>query len=348
MKVLLIDHLSPRGHLKYAQFWVDTLNKLGIDYDIVAKKNFLDNLENIRKKIEIPDEIYVNIENKNILIRELALLKVLKYIKKNIDLTKYEKIVFLSFENISLFLTPIFHKSNIYLILHNNLRRINERITYYIIKYLSKKNTLICLDYFIKAKLKLLNIKTKLVVHPIFKIKEEKKYEKKEIVIFSPSIESVDEELLKKIFEDTKIKDILKHKNIKLILRSKKMKFHSEYLDIVNEYLEKESYNRYLQKADIVFLPYKKDFNLRISGVLLESFYLKKSLIIPKYNDLKYFLQFKEEGIVGFNDTDDLIVIFKNIEILLKNNKYQQILSKYSIRNAEENIQKIILKEIKN
>ena len=82
MKVLLIDHLSPRGHLKYAQFWVDTLNKLGIDYDIVAKKNFLDNLENIRKKIEIPDEIYVNIENKNILIRELALLKVLKYIKK--------------------------------------------------------------------------------------------------------------------------------------------------------------------------------------------------------------------------------------------------------------------------
>lgn len=346
MRVLLIDQLSPSGHLKYVQAWIECLNRLNIRYEIIGKKEFIERLIEIKKenKISIPNKYYENIEHKNIIIREIYLIKLLRYINKNIDLKKYNKIFFLSFENISIFLSFFLYTLKPYLILHNNLRRIDETFTYFILKVLSKKMKLISLDDFIKEELNKRLIKSERVIHPILEIEKiERKEIKEKIIIFSPSITSIDEKLIKSITSDDEIKKILEEKNIQIILRTKfPLDLDNDNITVLNNYLDKNDYNNYLNKADIIFLPYVKNFKLRVSAVFFESIYLKKSLIIPKYNDLKYFLKFKTSSISGFKDLSDLKEILKTVERILEKKDYQEIYNTYSINTMKKDIEKIL------
>ncbi|WP_427042664.1 glycosyltransferase (plasmid) [Fusobacterium sp. SB021] len=346
MKILLIDQLSPVGHINYDEFWVKALQDLNIEFEFIASNKLINELKIEQKNIKliIPKNYYEKINNNNFFIREFYLLKILFYIKNNIDIKDYENIVFLSFENFSMFFAYFFHKKNVLLILHNNLRRINQKIIYHIIKYLSKKVKLISLDFNINKNLNKMGIKNELIIHPQKEIKQKDNIEKnkKQILIFSPSVSSLSKKILSEILQNKKLHLILQNKNIKLILRDKKMKSSLENIIILDGFLSKEDYLNILKKADVIFLPYKEDFNNRISGVLLEAIYLNKSLIIPKYNDLKNFLEFNKKGIVGFNNIEELQNIFLRIENLLDKNDYKEIKDIYSLNRMKKNILGVI------
>lgn len=349
MKILLIDQLSPRGHIKYAKYWINILKNLKIDFEFIGRESFLKNIDIDKKfiKLSIPEKYYKNMTNKNILIREYAMIKLLLYIKNNINVTKYSNIVFLSFENISIFFSVFFHQKKILLILHNNLKHINNKIIYNIIKFLSKSNTLISLDNFINVNLSEMGIKNKVITYPLIKgyVQQDNLKNNKEIIIFSPSISSIDKKLVTSLLQDEEVGKILQERNIKLILRDKELKSSMNNLVILSEFLSEDSYNNLLKKSDIIFLPYEKDFNNRISGVLLEAISLDKSLIIPKYNNLKCFLNFKQDNIKGFIDINELKQILKDVNKMLRKNDYENIKENYSMNKMEEDILKIIEKK---
>lgn len=337
MKVLLIDYLSPNGHLKYDKFWIKALEDLGIKYDFIGKASFIEKL-NINNKISISDKYYKNIFHRNIFIREISLIKLLFKINKIIKKEEYEKIIFLSFENISMFFAYFFHKKNTLLILHNNLKYFHKKFICYIIKYLSKKTKLVSLDFNINNNLNKKNIENILIIHPQEDTQQQFNKKQNNILIFSPSINSLSKKILDEILQDKKLHTILEKKDIKLILRSKDLKTSVKNIIILNNYLPKEEYINLLKKASVIFLPYDENFNNRISGVLLEAISLNKSLIIPEYNDLKNFLKFNKKGIIGFKNIIELQEIFFKIENLLDENDYRDIQKIYSFEEMKKNI----------
>lgn len=346
MKVLLIDQLSPEGHINYDNFWIEALEKLDINYEFVGNENFIQNLDLKQEKIKlsISNKYYKKISHKNIIVRECALLILLLYIRKKIKFKEYTKVIFLSFENISIFLMFFYHKKNNLFILHDNLRRIKNPIIYRILKYLSQKVQLISLDDFIKSNLERIKIKSKKIVHPCINIKYkgiEEIYDE-EIKIFSPSISSVNNKLIEEIILDNEMKLLLASKKIKLILRSNAIKSMSENIMILNNYLSTEEYRKLLNESDIILLPYSDDFNNRISGVLLEAISLEKSIILSKNNDLKYYLSFNEKNIVGFSNINELKQILLKIEKLLGKNEYKYLKKRYSLEKMKEDILEVL------
>jgi|GEM_PF-561055 hypothetical protein B2_15743 len=345
-KILLIDQLSPEGHINYDKFWINALENLKIDYTFVGKKSFLKKLDvsNNINKLEIPEIYYKNIGDKNIIIREYALLKILSYIKRKLSLKDYDRIVFLSFENFSLFLSFYFHKKNVYSILHNNLRRIDNFSILKILKYLSKKINLVSLDYYIKNGLENIGISTKVIIHPLVEISGEIALEKtNRVVLFSPSISSTDETFISNVISDLKILKILEEKNIEIIFRSKNINYNSANIKVISEYLSEQEYRELLKGADYLLLPYEKNFNYRISGVLLEGISLNKKMIIPKYNDLKYFLKFNKESILGFFDIEDFRSLLEKLDKNTNTVNYENIKKIYSNDNMEKDILNILI-----
>ena len=65
-KILLIDQLSPEGHVNYDKFWIKSLTNLKVEYTFVGKKSFLDKLciPNNVNKLEIPESYYKNIQKR--------------------------------------------------------------------------------------------------------------------------------------------------------------------------------------------------------------------------------------------------------------------------------------------
>lgn len=344
-KILLIDQLSPEGHINYDKFWINALENLKMNYTFAGKKSFLKKLEiphNIFK-LEIPEIYYKNIGHKNIIIREYALLKILSYVKRKLSLKDYDEIVFLSFENFSLFFSFNFHKKNVYGILHNNLRRIGNFGVLKILKYLSKKINLISLDYYIQNGLENIEISTKVIIHPLVEISEKiTSKESNRLILFSPSISSTDETFISNVINDSKILKILEERNIEIIFRSRNINCNSNNIKVISKYLSEKEYRKLLKRADYLLLPYEKSFNYRISGVLLEGISLNKKMIIPNYNDLKYFLEFNKESILGFFDIDDFRSLLEKLDKNKNTANYENIKKIYSNNNMEKDILNII------
>lgn len=68
----------------------------------------------------------------------------------------------------------------------------------------------------------------------------------------------------------------MKKNNIRLYLRSKKTSYKSARIEVNNSYLDEKEYIDIFNKSQVIFLPYNKNFNLRISAVLLEAFSAEK------------------------------------------------------------------------
>lgn len=346
-KILLIDQLSPEGHINYDKFWIKSLANLKVEYTFVGKKSFLDRLgiPNNIKKLEIPESYYKNIGHKNIIIREYVLFKILNYVKRTLNLKYYDKIIFLSFENFSLFFSFNFHRNNVYAILHNNLRRVNNSKVLKVLKYLSKKINFISLDYYIQKRLDSIGINTKVIIHPLVKISESinsKENNKNKIVLFSPSISSTDQTFINDVINNKEILKTLEEKGIEIIFRSKSINYNSNNIKVISNYLNEDEYRKLLKEADYLLLPYEKNFNYRISGVLLEGISLNKKMIIPKYNDLKYFLSFNKETILGFFDLNDFKSLLEELNENIGVVNYEEIKKIYSDENMEKDIINII------
>lgn len=279
MKILFIDQLCPIGHINYNNHWLKIFKELNIDVELVMSKDYYEKLchEKGKLKLEIPEKYIQESKRRSKIIREIWLYKIFCFINKNLNLLEYDYILIASFENISLFFANFFYGKNTFAILHNNLKRINNPMIRFIIKKLSENLKLISLDFFIKDKLEKYKIKSFTIINPLplnkFSLVNKKN---KEIFIFSPSKSSIDEKIIDAIIKNKEIEENLKKNNIRLYLRSKKTSYKSARIEVNNSYLDEKEYIDIFNKSQVIFLPYNKNFNLRISAVLLEAFSAEK------------------------------------------------------------------------
>lgn len=349
-KVLFIDPLSQEGHISYNNYWLNSMDKLQIDYDFVFRENYIKLLKKNNGNLiyEIPNKMYHKIEGvKNFFLKRYYLIKILNIIKSEIELENYDVIIFSSFENFSFLFNNFPSEKIIYAVLHGNLEKIDNKIIFSILKLISKKIIFISLDNYIKDILNKIHLDSIVIPHPIpdpFKNKKNKNLRK--LTIFSPSKTSIDEKIINSILIDEKFHLFLKENNIKFILRSSLIDYRTDYLEITKKYLTENEYQNFFQESSIIFLPYKKEFKNRISNIFFEAISNNKVIISSKCDGLLHYKGKTLDDIFYYDDIKSLKSIILKI---IKNNKihtkYEDIKKEYSQEEMKSAIKKILVSD---
>lgn len=332
-KILFIDPLSPDGHVQYNSYWLRVLNELECEYDIIFKEKYKKNFNLEKNVYEIPEEFYIKINStKNFFKKRYYLFLILKWIKNIENSGNYDYIIFSSFENFSYFIYNLIYKNKKnYLILHNNLEKLNNVIIKTILKIISQKNILISLSEGIKKNLEAKGIKSEIIIHPIPDPFDKKYFKKiKKTIFFSPSKSSIDEDMINNIFKSQKIKKT----NKIFFLRSSEYEGKCFNVEVIKKRLSNLEYENLFKEADVILLPYKKTFQNRVSNIFFEAIANEKQLLIQKGSYLDYYSL--DCDIIYFENIFELEKIVQEIKI--KKPKYLKIKKENSLEKMKMNI----------
>lgn len=300
MKVLYIDPFSSSSHANFNRMHIEAIRKVTKDIHFVFKENYWKEVGVQVTEVcyAIPSSYFG--KNKGGLINRFYMCLVLWKIRQNVPLNQYDKIIFAAYEEISLFFA--FYTVPLYLINHNNISTLNNRVKRFFFKKISRRNTHIVLEPYIKDYLQSIGIpKIEVVRHGLiapYSISSSqtdnsllyKKY------IFSPSMQSVDNKFVKELVGNKSFLTYLEKHNLFLVLRSKTLSTSSPNIKILSHYMSKEEYIAYFLHAAIIILIYPQSFRYRISGALLEAISCGKETLM---SDIKAFRQY--ESLFGLN-----------------------------------------------
>lgn len=301
-RILYIDPICLPGHLNYNQLQIDALGKYNYRVDYVFSKEYSQKLKLDSRLIAlyIPSKF---ISYRNGIVYRLNMYRTLRYIKKNLDLNRYENVIISCYDEISLGIAN-FPKS--YIIDHNNLSKLNNVIKKYFYNLISKKHIHVALNdhtyHYIKDILKYNVVKNAHgLVKPFYNDSNTN-----DRYIFAPSILSSDKEFIQNALCNEKFNKFLKKNRIRLILRGDYDISKCQMVSVIKGRMDFEDYKRHFVNAIGLLICYPKSFNYRVSGVLLEAISNQKKCIIRNLPDFKeYSFIFGEQAF--FETLDELI-----------------------------------------
>lgn len=324
-KILYIDPISSFGHKMFNEIWINDLLKLGCSVDLVSCAGYFDFIDktnkNVRQVLDLEEKLFLKLKDNNPFLNRIRLFRILMKIKKSIDFSSYDFIIFSSYEEISFYFARFSKKC--YLVNHNNLSRINHFIKYFFVKRISKKHKLIVLHDKFKRKLSEIGVESVFIPHGLptkFQLKNDKFnfYENAKLILFSPSSLSSDEHFFRKLISDIKFLNYLEENKIILILKGN-YDVISPFIVILAKYLSQNEYRNVFLKSDVILINYNESFKNRVSGVFYEAISNEKIIMTSKY--FYDEMDIDEEGIFIFSD-------FKSFE-----NNLDAILQKKNIMN---------------
>mgnify|MGYP001418771426 CR=1 FL=1 len=202
----------------------------------------------------------------------------MNYINKFINRSNYDLIILSSYDTIALSLSSI--KRKLFLINHNNLQCLNNRIKLFFFKRISMTHAHIVFENYIKNYLTSIGVKNVFKIShglpkkikPSFKIDYLKKLKRNNFKnsIFVPSSSSSDIDFIQKIILDVDFNNFLKSNDILLIIKGNYKLNNCTNILVLNKYLKDDEYNYFFITSDIILIPYKNSFKNRVSAVLHE------------------------------------------------------------------------------
>lgn len=300
MRVLYIDPISSSSHANFNRMHIEAIRKITKDVHFVFKDGY-----NEEVGVEISDVCYSIPssyfgKNRGGLINRFYMCLVLWKIRLNVPLKCYDKIIFAAYEEISLFFAC--YSVPLYLINHNNIGSLNNKVKRFFFKEISKRNIHIVLEPYMKDYLKSVGIqKVEVVRHGLISPYsmvpsqvDEPLWHKK--FVFSPSMQSIDAVFIEDMLHNKAFIKYLEKNELFLVLRSKTLRSPSQNVKILSNYLSEEEYINYFLRATAILLIYPKSFMYRVSGVLLEAISCGKTTIM---SDIDVFRQY--ESLFGTN-----------------------------------------------
>jgi glycosyltransferase involved in cell wall biosynthesis len=291
MKILYIDQLCPRGHLKFNKQTIDKLSTF-CDVDVVFSEDYftIEDINGLRvnKWINYPNDWSLYRHSFDARIKQI---KVLKFANQIVLNNRYDAVIFSSFDTISFssfnFLFKM-RKTPIYLIHHNNIDALSKSgIKRLIFRTYSNKVNHVVLEKFISqfliSKINVPSHKTFVVRHPIDKHMKSSIAKGKDNLAIALS-NSNDENIIETLIDIEKRERCLEEIGCKVILKSKKIIHKSATIETINGFIENSEYEQYYKKAKFILLPFKDSFNYRISGSLLEA--LSKGKVVIGNNSV--------------------------------------------------------------
>lgn len=291
--------MSLNNHLNFNNNYIEALFNYTSNIDFVFKKNYSKklNIKNDSNVFSIPEKYFSKINNSSLSFR-FGQYRILTYIKKKINFRDYDLIFLSSYEEFSTYISLINYK--LILVNHNNIRRLDNPFKFIIFKKLTNNNINIVFENYIKIYLENFGLKNiNIVSHGLPKpmpeivdinletnnlINNLSRFNK---IIFSPSSSSSSLEDLasNKIFIS-----YLEKNKIVLILKDNFKNYFSDNIIVINNFLTDPEYNYLFKISNLILIPYSKQFNFRVSGILFECFSNKKMCLV---SDISAFRQYQ-------------------------------------------------------
>ena len=344
---MYIDPFSSDGHINFNKIFIRELLKEEVIIDFVFKKGYNEKIKLPKINVieTIPDFFFNN--KKSIVTNKLCEIKKMNYINKVVNLSNYDLIILSSYDTVALYLSSI--KKKLFLINHNNLQGLNNRIKLFFFKKISMTHAHIVFENYMKIYLKSIGIKNVFKIshglpnkiNPTFKINYLEKLKrnnfKKSIFIHSSS--SSDFDFVQKIILDEEFNNFLNSNDILLIIKGNYELNNSTNTLVLKKYLTTDEYNYFFITSDIILIPYKNSFKNRVSAILhecvsnnkpficsdIESFRVYESLINYKpyfksINDLKIRISelYNYEGNNNYYHEDIKLNFTPNFKSILK------------------------------
>lgn len=356
-KILLIEPLSPIGHRDINKVMIKLLND-NFDITYISMNDYinLDEFNNI-EFMGVNNKLFIQ---KGKITTRINYYLVLRDIFKKVKNKKYDLVLLMSYETITLSMFFLIHKKTakyfkqIFLLNHLNIdETIQSKVKKWFFNKIPNKAVHLCYEDFI----------TKYVQNELGKksatIKHNLNYYKKENLehgvesdilnfvnhanklIVSPSNNKINMEILEMIISLDK-EGILKTNNLQFVIKSNAIKYKSENLLIDNIFFTDYEYNSLIKQAQLVFLPYNvNNYSYRVSGVFYDCITFGKPVLC---SEMEFFRDvFKKYGDVGFmyNSVGQLETFIRDF-IYINEKKYmepiQKIQNAYSDKNVENNV----------
>lgn len=278
MNILVIDYRSPQGHEPFLRIHVKVLLKQGFNVKCVLKERYGD-IEEISKNLPlfyIPSNLYVDGKG---LKKRLSYIKILRFIKKRVDESKWDAIIFTSYEVVSLSLYRPFKK--IMIVNHNNISDVKDGLIKRLCFYLLPKNYRhIVFNSYIADEVEIMTgVRPVIIPHGLpdirFNVSEsilEELHCSKKSFLFSPSKSSTEISLLERICNSAQFNNYLSGNGITLIVR-RKINIDECYLSnyrFIERFLSNDEYYTLMTNSLACVICYGDNFEYRVSGTLFE------------------------------------------------------------------------------
>lgn len=307
--ILYIDYLGHRGHNNFNKIYINAFDK-DVDVKYVLRKGIRLQLGIPREKMlwEIPNNLFSAGKVLHIVFKIIMLC----YIKFFLKVRKYDHVVVSCYETISLFFVP-FPKGT-YIINHNNISQLSQKIRRYCFVKMAKRYINIVFDRHSKEYLNSMGVKNVIISpHGIIDpykatANESNTNDKYNLVVFSPSYASMNEQLFEAMLNSEELSKFLENNNILLRIKYNKLiDTKTKNLEIINGYMSKDEYVSSFLNADIILVLYSSSFVYRSSGVLFEAIANGKKILASNIKAFKEYEDFLKDDIKYCDSVESLI-----------------------------------------
>ena len=343
MNILIIDILSPSGHVNYNKGIIRALREPENTISFWAQKDMVYKVcgsDNIETKV-IPDELFLNYSKKLStskfapIIWRYALMRWYKINASQIN--KFDYVLFTSAEPLVVAFISWRIKTRCGFIDHG-IGKIEISLLYkWSYKYLLRKNIdVITLEEYISEYVnKVIHKQTRILYHPIF-VKDHisTPSETDEDLIFAPSGGN-DVEFIQDLYSK---KGLISGK-IKIVIRNSQFQYIGDRLIIYSKPLQSDEYYDYMSKAICILIPYEKTYNYRTSAIFFEAMTNGKPVIILRNNTLSHLAMKFPRVAFLINSCDEIENVLNQIRDINKQ-EFANVLNHYS--------DQVILKQFEN
>ena len=317
MKAILIDYLSPSGHIPIINFYIKNLEK---NFDFILLNH------NIKKKINKKKKVKYFHLKKNFITRIIQLAKLFSHFKNK----KIKKIIMLSYEPYVLFILGLIIDLDyfkIFIFEHDTLNS-KKKFKLLSINFLSKK--IIHLVYNKDSK-KLLNqtFKRKAIFtnHPIIKMENNQSKSKPKKIILIPTRHHFKRDLIENF--------IKQNRNFNFYILSKKSNIKKRLFgNFKNVKLFEFIKEKDIEKIVAIYLPIDDEvYKYRVSAWLYKGIAYNKKIFMEN-NSLYKFEKKRFPNNVFLNSKKNLITKYLVIKKKINISKYNLLL----INNLQKTI----------
>lgn len=296
------------SHLEFNKIYLEALVKANVNVKLVVSTEYLSKLGFSRENqlFETPKFLFKNFKSYGVLNRFIMLCQCL-YINFRLLWYKKEKIIISGYDELVLALCFGFPPS--ILINHNNIDGLSNRLKRYAFLHLAKRHTHLVFNNYIHQRILDLGVYNSILKpHGLPRKLEYNDTVNDDLdkIIFIPSISNVDDLFLVDLFNSKKIIEFLERYNVKIVIKGNGVS-NSPHLIFTNKFLSRNEYNFYLNKAELIILPYSINFEYRVSGVLHECIANNKKVLmstIPSFLEYSDFFDYNP----FFSDVDELAI----------------------------------------
>lgn len=312
-KILYVDPLCYKAHSYYNKRNIELLCDL-CDLDVLFIDGYINteglNIhESLIYKTQLkyfPEHNFVKNYLLKRIVHKIGIIKIMNEIKQIIKGRKYDYVIFSCCDIIAFAMTMKHVKQNM-AVVHHGIFRVNEsNVVMHFFKKTNRMAQFVVFEDFIKDYL-IDNVKikneVKVLHHPICCdniINESNIKDSKTIELFAPS-HANSEMIVEAIVNGF---DCIKNK-VELCIRGNNDCITDSLKMYSTMYISREEYVSRFANADYIVVPYDKNYNYRVSGVLFDAFVRKKRVILFGGNTLKYYAEKYPNIVTVVNDVSE-------------------------------------------